>query len=133
MSLPAGQKNQLLFWRAHIRGEHRHAPRIAVEVDANLPLIKHRGQIRATGLVVETDRHQGHLVDETEAVLKAPAEQFAIAGRQQKSAPGKALGRTNQRLQHPVVLGHRMGEEPDIRGVGGDLAMMSLRLAPSPP
>src|SRR5712672_439879 len=24
------EKNQLLFWRAHIRGEHRHAPHIAV-------------------------------------------------------------------------------------------------------
>src|SRR6266436_3690534 len=30
MSVATGPQNQLLFWRAHIRGEHGHAPHFAV-------------------------------------------------------------------------------------------------------
>src|SRR5579864_4831784 len=44
-------------------------------------LVAHRGQIGAGRLVVEPDRHQGHLMDQAQAVLEAPAEQFAIARR----------------------------------------------------
>ena len=59
--------------------------------------IKHRRQIGAVGFVVETDRHQVHLVHEAHAVFQAPAEHVPIAGRQQKSATREARSRTDQR------------------------------------
>jgi hypothetical protein len=53
-------------------------------------LVCHRREIRAGRLVIESCRHQIHLVDETQAVLQSPAEQLAVARREQKPAAGKA-------------------------------------------
>jgi hypothetical protein len=63
-------------------------------------------------------------VHQAQAILQAPAEQLAIAGRQQKSAAWEVRSRTGQRLQTLVSLGDRMGKERNTGGVGGDLPEM---------
>jgi len=62
-------------------------------------LVQHRREICACRLVVETDGHQRHLVLEAQSMLQTPAEQLAVARRQQKAAAGKPRRGANQSLR----------------------------------
>ena len=57
----------------------------------SLVSVAHRGQIGAGRLVVEADRHQGHLMHQPQPVLETPAKQLAVARRQQKPAASKPV------------------------------------------
>ena len=71
-------------------------------------LVQDRRETRARRLVVQPDRHQGHLVLEAQPVLQTPAEHLAVVRRQQKATTGKPRRRTNQRLEALVGFGDRM-------------------------
>src|SRR5579864_3579983 len=53
---------------------------------------QNRRQVGARWLVVKADGHQGHWLDNTEAILKAPAKQSGIARRDKKARPLELRG-----------------------------------------
>ena len=65
--------------------------------------IKHRRQVGTGRLVVEADRHQRHLMHEAKAVLQAPAQQLAIAGRHQKAAAEKSKAAAQKEFAGKIV------------------------------
>src|SRR5215831_10813075 len=86
--------------------------------------VQYGGQIGAGRLVVEADRHQGHLMHEAQPVAQTPAEQFAIARRDQKSASWERRRRTNQCHDALVGGGNGVPKECDAGGIRRDLAQM---------
>ena len=89
---------------------------------ASVRSIGHRGKVGADGLVVESYRHQVHLVHEAQIVLQAPEKHLAISRRQQEAAAGERRRSADERHQSLVRLRHGMSEEGYIRGVTRDLS-----------
>src|SRR5919108_1611763 len=86
--------------------------------------VKNRGQKGALRLVVEAQAHQRHGLDHAEAICQTPAEQLAVARRQQKARPEECWGGPDQRLELGVALAHGMAHEPEHGGIAGETPLV---------
>src|ERR671923_103942 len=82
--------------------------------------VKNRGRKGALRLVVEAQAQQRHGLDHAETMCQTPAEQLAVARRQQKARPDERRGGPDQRLELGVALTHGMAGEPEHRGIAGE-------------
>ena len=71
--------------------------------------------------------HEGHLLHNPESVLKAPSEEFTVAGRDQNARTGKPVGRCDQCLQILIRLADAMAHKPNSRRVPGDPAIAAVQ------
>src|ERR1700674_5179810 len=72
---------------------------------------QNRRQVGARWFVVKADGHQGHWLDNTEPILKAPAKQPGVAGRHKNSRPLELCGFADQRLQIAIRLADCVAEK----------------------
>src|SRR6266404_1263301 len=86
--------------------------------------VQHRREVGAGRLIVETDRHQIHLMREAETVPQTPAKQLPVARRQQKTPAVEGRCGADQRLEALVGLGDRVPEKCNIGSIGCDFAEM---------
>ena len=88
-------------------------------VDA-VPSKRDGWQKNARGFVVQAEGHQGHRLDDTKAVLEAPAEELRVAVRQQESRSGEFVHTSDKGLQVSVGFGYGVAEESDDGSVARD-------------
>jgi hypothetical protein len=86
----------------------------------NFPSIYHRWQKCSRGLVVEAEAHESHGLRDAQTALQAPAEQFCVTNRQEKTGAGKCLGRADEGLEFTVALADGVSKETDGCGVAGN-------------
>jgi len=68
--------------------------------------VQYRRQICPNGLIVESNSHERHWMDNSQSTLQAPAEQLRIACGDDDAGPTKTICRCDQRLQVQVRLAY---------------------------
>src|SRR5579864_212386 len=84
---------------------------------------QNRRQVGARWLVVKADGHQGHWLDNTKAILKAPAKQSGIARRHKNARPLEFPGFGDQCLQISIRLADCVAEKCKGGSVGSDASV----------
>src|SRR2546423_9669 len=88
----------------------------------SLVSVENRRQVAADRFVVEADGHQGGLIRDAKFLPEAPAHQFAVTRRHEKTRSLEHRSSPDECLQVLVGLADRVARPTDACGVAGDPA-----------
>lgn len=81
-----------------------------------------RREPRTRWFVVKSNAHQGHRLDDLQSIREAPAQQCAVARRDENAGASKGFDRSDESLHVRIRLCRRVAEERERGCVSGNTA-----------